>query len=141
MVPMQITIPLDPRTKKNHMQIAGSGPRCPTCKRFLKQFVKQGRAYDEYASAAAWYCKPRPPIPIDEPVTVTYRFYMRTRRVVDQTGLIQAMDDILVANKILKDDNSRIVKSHDGTRVLYDKENPRTEIVITPYREEDDKWL
>lgn len=33
---------------------------------------------------------------------------------------------------VIKDDNSRIVAGHDGSRVLYDKENPRVEITITP---------
>lgn len=28
--------------------------------------------------------------------------------------------------------NSRIVAGHDGSRVLYDKENPRVEITISP---------
>ena len=39
--------------------------------------------------------------------------------------------DILVDAGILEDDNSNIVAGHDGSRVLYDKENPRTEILIT----------
>lgn len=38
-----LTIPIPPRTKKNHTMIAGSGPRCPACKRYLKQFVRQGK--------------------------------------------------------------------------------------------------
>nr|DAZ39251.1 MAG TPA: Cytosine specific methyltransferase [Caudoviricetes sp.] len=33
------------------------------------------------------------------------------------------------------DDNSRIVAGHDGTRVLYDPKNPRTEIYITKMEE------
>lgn len=31
------------------------------------------------------------------------------------------------------DDNSQIIVSHDGSRVLYDKDNPRTEVTISPY--------
>jgi hypothetical protein len=31
---------------------------------------------------------------------------------------------------ILKDDNYKIIHSVDGSRVLYDKNNPRTEILI-----------
>ena len=30
----------------------------------------------------------------------------------------------------MKDDNNRIVVSTDGSRVLYDKHNPRTEVEI-----------
>ena len=58
-------------------------------------------------------------------------FYMPTRRVVDLVGLLQAIDDVLVHYGVIQDDNSRIVASHDGSRVLYDKANPRTEIEIT----------
>jgi hypothetical protein len=32
---------------------------------------------------------------------------------------------------IIEDDNSQIVAGHDGSRVRYDKNNPRTEIEIT----------
>lgn len=43
------------------------------------------------------------------------------------------MDDALVAAGVLADDNSQIIVSHDGSRVLYDKDNPRTEVTISPY--------
>jgi Holliday junction resolvase RusA-like endonuclease len=39
--------------------------------------------------------------------------------------------DILVKADVLKDDNCRIVAAHDGSRVAYDKDQPRVEIVIT----------
>jgi hypothetical protein len=32
---------------------------------------------------------------------------------------------------VIEDDNSNVVVSVDGSRVLYDKENPRTEVEIT----------
>jgi hypothetical protein len=60
---------------------------------------------------------------------------MKTHRIVDKSGLMQAADDLLVECGILEDDNSRILVSHDGTRVLYDKENPRTEIYISEMEE------
>jgi hypothetical protein len=40
--------------------------------------------------------------------------------------------DLLVTYGILADDNSNIVASMDGSRVLYDKTFSRTEIEITP---------
>lgn len=43
--------------------------------------------------------------------------------------------DILVDAGILADDNARIVTGHDGSRVLYDKGNPRVEIVINTEEE------
>lgn len=128
---MKYTIPLEPRTKKNHLRIAGSGRKCPTCKRYLRQYVLQSRQHDEYKKKAIPFLKPLPGEPISTPVQVTYLFYMKTRRIVDKSGLMQAADDMLVEAGVLEDDNSRILVSHDGTRVLYDKENPRTEITIT----------
>lgn len=55
---------------------------------------------------------------------------MPTKRRVDLTNLLEAIDDVLVKYGVLKDDNSEIITSHDGSRVLYDKNNPRTEVVI-----------
>lgn len=131
------TIPLDPRTKKNHQMIAGSGGRCPLCGKPKKQFIRQGKPGTEYALRATSYLQPHPPKPIDSPVHIRYLFYMGTRRKVDKLNLQAAADDLLVSAGILKDDHSGIVCSHDGTRVLYDKENPRTEIYISDYEQEE----
>lgn len=129
-------IPLDPRTKKNHQMIAGSGRRCPVCGKREKQFVRQGKAHSEYTFFAQNFLFPKPQQPINTPVTVCYKFYMQTRRKVDGLNLQAAADDLLVEAGILADDNSTVIVSHDGTRVLYDKENPRTEIYIYEYEEE-----
>lgn len=123
-------IPLDPRTKKNHQMIAGSGQRCPYCGKHKKQFIRQGKAHTEYIISAYPFLFPKPLAPIDFPVRVQYLFYMKTRRKVDKLNLCAAADDLLVEAGILKDDNSSIVNNHDGTRVRYDKETPRTEIYI-----------
>ena len=56
---------------------------------------------------------------------------MPTHHRVDQVNLLEATLDILVEYGVLADDNSNIVVSHDGSCVLYDKNNPRTEITIT----------
>lgn len=116
--------------------IAGSGQRCPYCGKFKKQFIRQGKVNTEYTIKAYPHLHPKPPQPIDTPVHVKYLFYMATRRRVDKLNLCAAADDLLVEAGILKDDNSGIVKSHDGTRVLYDKQNPRTEIYIYPFEED-----
>ena len=55
---------------------------------------------------------------------------MATRRRVDLTNLLEAIDDTLVHWGILEDDHSGIVVSHDGSRVLYDKDRPRVEVEI-----------
>lgn len=58
---------------------------------------------------------------------------MPTRHRVDLVNLLEATSDILVKASVIEDDNVNIVKSHDGTRVLYDKETPRVEVEITEY--------
>jgi Holliday junction resolvase RusA-like endonuclease len=55
---------------------------------------------------------------------------MPTQRRVDLANLIEALQDILVAAHVLADDNCKIVVSTDGSRVFYDKSNPRTEVEI-----------
>lgn len=116
---VKITIPLPPVTKKNHgrLVMAGGKPR-----------LLPSAQFEQYQAAAGWYLKP---LGIGEPVNVACRFYMPTRRIVDLVGLLQAIDDVLVHYGVLQDDNSRIVVSHDGSRVLHDKDRPRTEIEIT----------
>lgn len=131
-------IPLDPRTKKNSPQIAGTGRRCPYCSKFMKQFIVPSKANKLYTAKAALYLKEKPSEPIDRPVHIKYLFYMATRRRVDGLNLAEAADDLLVSEGVLSEDNSNIVKHHDGTRVLYDKQNPRTEIYIYEYEEEKD---
>lgn len=135
---LQYVIPLDPRTKKNSQMIAGTGARCPKCGKRAKQFIRQGRANTEYTARAAQYLQPRPREPIEGTVRIVYRLYMQTKRKVDDLNLYAALDDILVKEKVLKDDNVRIIRNRDGSGVFYDKENPRAEIYIYEFREEED---
>lgn len=51
-------------------------------------------------------------------------------------NLLEAADDALVTAGVLADDNSKIVVSHDGSRVLLDRDTPRTEIYITEAQNE-----
>lgn len=68
---------------------------------------------------------------ISKPVNIKVIYYMETRRRVDLVNLLEATLDILVDACVLQDDNSQIVASHDGCRVMYDKNNPRVEITIS----------
>lgn len=120
---IRFTIPICPVTKKNHQRILRN-------RSTGKPFAAPSEQYKAYEAQALWF------IPkgecIDYPVNVKSLFYMSTRRRCDLTGLHQAIDDIMVKAGLLKDDNYTIVAGHDGSRVLYDKDNPRTEIIITP---------
>lgn len=72
---------------------------------------------------------------INTPINMKVLYYMPTRHRVDLVNLLEATCDILVKAGVLEDDNCRIVVSHDGSRVLYDKENPRAEIYIEEVEE------
>ena len=130
-MPLCYVIKGDPRTKKNSPQIFYRGGNiCPLCKKGQTPFVAPSKAYKQYAQKALWQLMPKPKQPIERAVTVKCLFYMQTKRKVDLNNLLESICDILVAGNVLADDNSDIVVSHDGSRVLYDKNHPRMEIFI-----------
>lgn len=116
-----LIVPLAPVTKKNSQRIV---------RRRNRNIVLPSKAFKDYEEAAGKYLVGASKWQIDYPVEVTCLFYMPTRRRVDLTNLLEAIDDALVHYGILADDNSQIIVSHDGSRVLYDKDAPRTEIYI-----------
>ena len=121
---LNITIPLNPIPKKNSTKII-------TNKATGRPMVIQSDRYRQYEKDSAIFLrKYSRQDPIDEPVNLKCLFYRKDRRPIDLINLLEAIQDILVKYGILKDDNSNIVASTDGSRVFYDKENPRTEIVI-----------
>ena len=115
-------IKLPPVSKKNSQQILFN-PKTG------KRFIAPSEKYKEYEQNAGWFL-PRCKEPIDYSINVKCLFYMPTKRKCDLTNLLEAVDDVLVKHGIIADDNYTIIESHDGSRVLYDKENPRTEIYI-----------
>ena len=115
-------IKLPPVSKKNSQQILFN-PKTG------KRFIAPSEKYKEYEQNAGWFL-PRRKEPIDYSINVKCLFYMPTKRKCDLTNLLEAVDDVLVKHGIIADDNYTIIESHDGSRVLYDKENPRTEIYI-----------
>lgn len=124
MAEVKYTVKLPPITKKNSQQIL-------TNRKTGRPFIAPSSQYKRYERDASWFLKPRPPRPINCECNVKCLFYLPTRRKTDLTNLLEAIDDILVTSGILADDNYSIVATHDGSRCLYDKENPRTEITIT----------
>lgn len=120
---MKITIQLNPVTKKNSQQIIKIKNR---------YMIIPSKQYKQYEKEVKQFM---PDIEtINYPVNVKCLYYMKTKRKVDLNNLLEATTDVLVKYKVLEDDNSNIVASHDGSRVYYDKDNPRTEIFITKCR-------
>lgn len=120
---IKLTIKLPPVTKKNSMQIVGNGKR---------PMLIPSAQYRRYERDAGWFLKP---LAIAEPVNIRAIYFMPTRRKVDITNLESALMDVLVKYGVITDDNCRVVVSTDGSRVMYDKENPRTEVTITKSKE------
>jgi len=127
-------IPLNPATKKNSQRIA-SRKVYKNGKYEIQHFIIQSERYKEYENQAGWYLLRKPAQPISEPVNLRVLFYRKNEIVCDQSNLTAAIDDILVKYRILKDDNFKIIKGHDGTRVYVDRKNPRTEIYIERFIE------
>lgn len=119
---IKFTIPLPPVSKKNSQQILINNAT-------RKPFIAPSKQYKEYEAAALWFI-PKPRAPINMPVNVKCLFYTPTKRKCDLVNLQEAILDIMTKAGLLEDDNFTIVQSMDGSRVLYDKENPRTEVYI-----------
>lgn len=121
---IQFTIDLQPRSKKNSQQIL-------TNRKTGRPFIMPSSAYKAYQKAALMLIPAEARQHIGYPVNVKCVYYMETRRKVDMVNLIEATMDVLVDAGVIADDNSQIVAGHDGSRVLYSKEHPRTEVTIT----------
>lgn len=120
-------IDLAPVTKKNSQKIIWH-------RSTGRPMIVPSEVFKEYEHSCAWFM---PHIKtIKEPVNVQAVFYMPTRRRVDLVNLQEALLDVLVHYKVLEDDNCHIVATMDGSRVEYDKKQPRTEVIITYLGEE-----
>ena len=127
---IQFTIDLSPRSKKNSMQILVN-PRT------RRPFVAPSSAYKAYRKAALMLIPAVARQGINYPVNVKAVFYMPTRRRVDLVNLEEALLDVLVDAGVLADDCSGIVAGMDGSRVVYNKEKPGTEVTITKMDDQD----
>lgn len=121
---IRFTIDVSPRSKKNSQQIL-------TNRKTGRPFIMPSAAYKAYQKAALMLIPAEARQHIDRPVNVKATFYMPTRRACDLTNLLEALDDVLVDAGVAVDDNCNVIAGHDGSRVLYDKEHPRTEVTIT----------
>lgn len=118
---ISFTIPVAPITKKNSGQII-INPKTG------HPIIIPSKQYQRYKEEASWFVKP---LQIDKPINVKALYFMKTRRNVDLSNLHEGLHDLLVDCEMLADDNCHIIVSTDGSRVLYDKDNPRTEVEIT----------
>lgn len=115
---IHFNIPLQPITKKNSQQIIQVRGR---------PIIIPSKAYRQYEKQAKPFI---PKLMIDYPINIKSLYYMENLRRVDITNLHSALHDLLVAHGFIADDNSDVVVSTDGSRVLLDRHNPRTEVYV-----------
>ncbi len=70
--------------------------------------------------------------PINEPVQVTFIFYIRKKGKYDLSNLYQGVEDALVKAQILEDDS--LIESHDGSRKHVGDEADQILVYIKPFR-------
>ena len=127
---IQFIVKLPPISKKNNSRIfRPNGMNHP--------IIVPSKQYVEYERNAMWFI-PKGEM-IDYPVNVKCLFYMPTKRKCDLVNMQEAILDVMVKAGLLADDNYSTVQSMDGSRVLHDKENPRTEVYITKKECESDE--
>lgn len=110
-----------PVTKKNSQRILRTKAGRP--------FVAPSANYVAYEKTALMQIA-APEKAVDYAVNVKVLYFVPDNRRYDLVNLLEATCDILVKANVVTDDNSKIVASHDGSRVLFDRENPRAEIYI-----------
>jgi Holliday junction resolvase RusA-like endonuclease len=125
-------LPVKPVTKKNSGQIVMRGrfPVLLPSKQYL-QFEKEAMPYLMSVRKKAGV--------INYPVNMRCIFYMEKHIKVDLSNLLNAVDDAMVKAGLILDDNRDIIAGHDGSRVYFDKFNPRIEILITELKDYD-QW-
>ena len=129
---LHFTLDVVPHSKKNSSQIC-------TFKNG-KTYLLPSKLYKKFESECLKLIPEDLQLNISTPITVQAHFYCKTRRKIDLTNLLEALDDMLVKAKVISDDCRDIIASHDGSRVYWDKEHPRIEIWITDFTEEYQEW-
>jgi hypothetical protein len=140
-----LILPGSVRSKKNSKQPTPISCKPGSKSTLFKHFAKLGmkpvrimlqpsKAYktwenEAHAAIRKQYLFPRL---ISSPVHVKAIAYIRGP-APDLSGMTESIGDCLQGVVI---ENDRQIKSWDGSRVYRDKDNPRTEVVIKPYVED-----
>lgn len=130
---IEFILPIKAATKKNSGRIVTRGgyPKLLPSKQY-EQFEKESLPYFNMVKQRCGV--------ITYPVNIKCLFFMSTKRRVDLVNLLNAIDDAMTKSGLILDDNRDIIAGHDGSRVLYDKYEPRIEIHITRLKEDYTQW-
>ncbi|MDK2790619.1 MAG: hypothetical protein PWP15_1126 [Methanothermococcus sp.] len=118
---IHIVLPIKPATKKNSGRIVFKGKR---------PIILPSKKYIEFRDSTGYFINHKY-LNIDYPVNLKCIVYIEKNYSSDLSNYIEAIQDMLVYYKVIKDDNHKIVESLDGSRVYVDRKNPRVEITIT----------
>ncbi len=118
--------------------------RCPRCSAPLSisPTVIPSTAAEAYKADATlqlrrqWSQQFGNAIPPDIEINAAIVTYRADRRRADASNLYQMPEDAMQAAGVLTDDYQ--IRSHNGSSREYDKDNPRVEITLTPYRTRGD---
>lgn len=88
------------------------------------------KQYVSYEENCLWQISSKYRQNISDKCNLKCVYYMPTRHRVDLVNLLEATCDILVKANVIEDDNCKIIATHDGSFVTYDKNNPRVEITL-----------
>lgn len=121
---MIIKIPFHTIPKKNSQQILFNS-------RTKRPFIQQSKRYLEFEKLCGLYLSKYKNYTIKKSINLKCTFYVPDRRRRDLANLIESIQDILVKYQVLEDDNYLIVKSLDGSRIVYEKGRSETIIEIT----------
>lgn len=124
---INFTLDVVPRTKKNSQRVI-TGYSKGSGKRYTK--VLPSKLYEDFEYECDLLIPKELRKGIKTPVNVKAIFYVESRRKIDLTNLLEALDDMLVMTGVLDDDCRDIIAGHDGSRVYYDKCFPRIEVTI-----------
>lgn len=126
---IQFTIPVHPVSKKNSQQIITLRTKYGKS----RNIIIPSKKYKEFeAECLPFFTQVKKQAGVvDFPVNMAVSFFVSKKLKYDLTNLLEAIDDAAVKSGFILDDNRDIIAGHDGSRVFYDKYNPRIEITIT----------
>ena len=126
---IKFIIPVHPVSKKNSQQIITLKTKYGNS----RNIIIPSKKYKEFEAECLPFLiqvKAQAGV-INYPINMAVEFYVSKKLKYDLTNLLEAIDDAAVKSGLIADDNRDIIAAHDGSRVFYDKLNPRIEIKIT----------
>lgn len=143
---IKFTLPVRPATKKNEPRLLWKKSQFPyqiKIGKFViatimyRPLIIPSAKYEDFEKLCSPYLtRVKTELgTIRYPINIKALFYRETKHRVDLTNLCEALDDAMVKAELLLDDNRDIIAGHDGSRVYYDKLNPRIEIEITELKD------